>query len=97
EQLRGAARQWQAKGLSRDLLWRGDLVEEARRFKRRYRGELPRQQRQFLDAVLSNATRAVRVRRALLAGAGVVLVLMVAASAVALVVIRGAQQEAEKQ
>jgi hypothetical protein len=55
EQLRGAARQWAANRRNRDLLWRGDLVEEARRFRRRYRGELPSQQGEFLDAVLANA------------------------------------------
>src|SRR6185369_10868123 len=57
EQLRAASRQWQAMGLDSGLLWRGDMVEEARRFKRRYRGELPRLQREFLDAVLSGAVR----------------------------------------
>ncbi|HVE81474.1 MAG TPA: protein kinase [Myxococcales bacterium] len=97
EQLRAAARQWQAKDLDRGLLWGGDMVEEARRFKRRFRGELPALQREFLEAVLANAARAVRLRRSLLATGGAVLVLMVAASAVALVVIRGAQRRAEEQ
>jgi len=97
EQLRGAARQWQAKRRSRDLLWRGDLVEEARRFQRRYRGELPKQQREFLEAVLANATRAARLRRALVVGVGVVLVLGGAASTAGLVVVRRAQKEAERQ
>jgi eukaryotic-like serine/threonine-protein kinase len=97
EQLRTAARQWSAKGRSRDLLWRGDLVEEARRFKRRFRGELPQQQREFLDASLSNATRAVRLRRAAVVGAVVVLVLMVAASTAGLVVVRGAKDDADRQ
>jgi len=97
EQLRTAARQWSSNRKSRDLLWRGDLVEEARRFKRRFRGELPKQQGEFLDASLSNATRAVRLRRAAVVGAVVVLVMMVAASTAGLVVVRGAKDDADRQ
>jgi hypothetical protein len=96
EQLRSAARQWQAKGHDGGLLWRGDMVEEARRFKRRYRGELPKLQGQFLDAVLANAAKAVRFRRMLLGTAVAVLLLMVAASAVAVVLFRGQQRKAEQ-
>ncbi|WP_224372454.1 serine/threonine-protein kinase [Hyalangium versicolor] len=97
EQLRNAARQWQANGRDADLLWRGEVVEEAQRFQRRYRGELPEVQRAFLDAVFSQSVRATRRKRALAIGSIVVLLGLVAASAVALVVIRNAQQEAERQ
>lgn len=97
EQLRQATRPWQAKGRDPGLLWRGELVEEARRFQRRYRGELPAAQRDFLAAVLLQAERAVRRKRALLAGGAAFLSLLVAASAIALVVIRNAQREAERQ
>jgi len=97
EQLRNASRQWQAKGRDSDLLWRGEVVEEAQRFKRRFRGELPQVQQDFLDAVFSQSAKATRRKRAAVVGAGVFLVLLVAASAVALVVIRKSQQEAEKQ
>ena len=54
EQLRNAARQWQAKGRDPGLLWRGEMVDEAARFSRRYRGELGRQQRDFLKAVFDS-------------------------------------------
>jgi serine/threonine protein kinase len=94
EQLRNAARQWKAKGCDGGLLWRGEMVEEARRFQRRYRGELPGLQRDFLEASLAQAARAVRVRRALFAGSTAFLLLLVGASAVALVRIRESQQEA---
>jgi hypothetical protein len=97
EQLRNAARQWQAKGQDSDLLWRGEVVEEAQRFKRRHHGELPHVQQAFLDAVFAQAAKATRRRRALVVGSTVFLVFLVAASAVALVVIRKAQQEAERQ
>jgi hypothetical protein len=97
EQLRQAARQWQAKGRHHDLLWHGELVEEARRFQRRYRGELPATQRDFLAAVFAQAERATRRKRGLMAAGVTFLILLVAASAVALVVIRNAQHEAERQ
>jgi serine/threonine protein kinase len=97
EQLRNAARQWHAKARDSGLLWRGEMVDEARRFQRRFRGELPELQREFLDAVFASAARATRLRRALLAGATTFLFLLVIAAAVALVVISEARQEAERQ
>jgi serine/threonine protein kinase len=97
EELRTAAKQWQAKGYDNGLLWRGEVMEEAKRWYKRYQGELPAVQKKFLDAGLSLAARAVRRRRMLLLGTFVVLLGMVAASAVALVVIRSAQKDAEQQ
>jgi hypothetical protein len=40
DSLRTAARQWAAKGRSSDLLWRGDTADEAKKFRRRYKGPL---------------------------------------------------------
>jgi eukaryotic-like serine/threonine-protein kinase len=97
EQLRNAARQWNAKGRDPGLLWRGEVVEEARRFARRFRGELPSAQRAFLQEVFAQQLRAARRRRALTVGGGVVVAALLAAAAVALVVIRTAQQDAELQ
>jgi serine/threonine protein kinase len=97
EQLRNAARQWHANGQDSDLLWRGEVAEEAQRFDRRHRGELPQVQRAFLDAVFAQAARSTRRKRVLVAASTAFLVMLVAASAVALVVIRKAQQEAVKQ
>ncbi|MBX5482821.1 MAG: protein kinase [Myxococcaceae bacterium] len=97
EQLRNAARQWAGKGRDKDLLWRGEVVEEARRFQRRFRGELPEVQRAFLQAVFAEAARAARRKQALTIGAGVFLVLLLVAATVALVVIRKAQRAAEIQ
>ncbi|MFL5344260.1 MAG: hypothetical protein ACJ8AT_05675 [Hyalangium sp.] len=97
EQLRVAARQWQAKERDSDLLWRGELVEEAQRFQRRYRGELPRMQQDFLAAVFALAARDTRRKRTLAVGAMVFLGLLVAASSVALLIIRESKQEAVRQ
>jgi serine/threonine protein kinase len=94
EQLRAAARQWQAKGYPAGLLWRGEAMEEARRWHRRYRGELPRLQQAYLDAVFGLAAGAARRRRYLVAGAMAALTGLAAAAFVALVLIRNAQKEA---
>jgi serine/threonine protein kinase len=94
EQLRSAARQWQAKGYPAGLLWRGEAMEEAQRWHRRYRGELPELQRAYLEAVFGLERRAARRRRLLVAGVMVLLTALVAASTVALVLIRRAQKEA---
>jgi serine/threonine protein kinase len=96
EQLRNAARQWQAKKRDGGLLWGGEMVEEARRFQRRYPGELSQVQQDFLEAVFAQALRSTHRKRALMVGSIVFLSLLVAASAVALVVIREAKQEAEQ-
>ena len=97
EQLRQAAKNWQAKNFATDLVWRGEAMEEARRFARRYRGELPQLQRAYLDAVFALAARASRRKRRALAAIIGGLSLLVAAAAVALVLIRDAQRQAARQ
>ncbi|MET0406707.1 MAG: protein kinase, partial [Cystobacter sp.] len=97
EQLRHAARQWQVNHRDPNLLWRGELVGEAERFQRRFRGELPRVQRDFLAAVATQARRGRRLRSALVAIGTTVLGLLIIAAAVALVVIRSSQREAQRQ
>lgn len=97
EQLRQAARAWVGKQRPADMLWRGELADEAQRFQRRYKGPLGEQQRDFLDAVVAQIGAAHRRRRTMLIGAVAFLSLLVAASAVALVVIQGARQEAQRQ
>jgi len=97
EQVRGASRQWMSKGEDTDLLWRGELADEAARFLRRHKGELPDSQRRFLDAVVDQEQRAARTRRTAMVGAVVFLSLLVAASVVALIVIQKARGEAQEQ
>lgn len=96
EQLRAAARQWDARSRAQGLLWRGDAMEEARLWRRRYQGELSRLESEYLDAVFGLATRATRRRRAILTGVMVFLVALVVAAAVALVSIRRAEQSARR-
>jgi eukaryotic-like serine/threonine-protein kinase len=96
EQLRTAARQWQANKRDVGLLWGGDMVDELARFQRRYRGEMPEVMRAFADEVFGRRARGAQRRRKLLAAAGALSVLLLAAAAVALVVIRNSQISAEK-
>lgn len=97
EQLRNAARQWQTRGFPPGLLWRGEAMEEARLWHRRYKGELPALQVRYLEAVFSLAGRSARRKRYALIGAIVFLSLLVTAGAVALVVISDAQREATEK
>jgi serine/threonine protein kinase len=97
EQLRTAARQWEARGHSVDLLWRGETLEEARNWRRRYRGMVPSLQEQFLNASFALAARATRIKRAAVVGTMAFLSLLVVAAAVALVAIRKAEREASEQ
>jgi eukaryotic-like serine/threonine-protein kinase len=97
EQLRNAAKQWQAKGFPQGLLWSGEAMEEAKLWRSRYRGELPELQRAFLDAVFSLSVRVTRRKRAAVISAIAFLSLLVIAAGVALVMIRDAQQEATEQ
>jgi hypothetical protein len=97
EQLRAAAKQWDGANQRRDFLWRGEIAEEARKFRRRYRGSLPGLQESFLEAVLAQQARSARRKRAFAVGGVGALLLIVAASLVAVVVIRKAQQEAVVQ
>ena len=82
EQLRVATKQWLAKGKDSGVLWRGEAAEEAMRWRKRHKGTIPDSQRQFLDAVVSEATRASRRNRtiAVLAIAVLAVLFLVAAS-----------------
>jgi serine/threonine protein kinase len=97
EQLRNAAKQWQAKGYAQHLLWRGESMQEAKLWHSRYRGELPDLQRAYLKAVFALSARGARRKRVAIIGAMSFLVLLVVAAGVALVMIRDAQQDATAQ
>jgi len=97
EQIRTATRQWSQKGQAEDLLWRGELAEEALRFQRRFRGNLPATQKQFIDAVIELSARQARRKRGLTIAAIAFLGLLAAAASVALVIIAGARAEAQEQ
>jgi hypothetical protein len=97
EQLRNAAKQWDARGRAGGLLWRGEALEDARTFARRYKAALPARERAFLDAVLAEGTRASRRRRSAVVVGFVLLGAIAAAAAVGMLWIREAKQEADRQ
>jgi serine/threonine protein kinase len=97
DQLRTAARQWQARGRPEDLLWRGEVMLEARHWHRRYRGELPELQASYLASVFALAERSARRTRWLMAGTMAFLALLAAAAVVAMLLIRDAQQASVRQ
>jgi serine/threonine protein kinase len=97
EQLRNAAKQWQIRGYAKDLLWRGEAMQEARHWFSRYRGQLPDLQRAYLNAVFALSVKATRRKRLALIASMAFLSLLVVAAGVALYTIRAAQQEATAQ
>ncbi|MEN9799065.1 MAG: hypothetical protein RL653_2761 [Pseudomonadota bacterium] len=96
EQLRNGARAWQAKGRAKDLLWRGELADEAEKFKKRYHAELGEVNTAFLNAVVNEKYAVERRKRMLTVGGFSILVGLLFAAAIALVQIRSAQQVAQK-
>jgi serine/threonine protein kinase len=97
DQVRSAAKQWDQRGRPVGLLWTGDSLDEIRTFRRRYQAPLPAREEAFLDAAMALGARAARRRRRLLGAALVGLSAMVAAAAIALVLIRGAERAAQDQ
>ena len=97
EQLRAAAKQWEARGKPQGLVWRGEAFEEARQWRARHVDPLPDREQAFLGAVIEAGTRAQRVRRRATLGAIVLLSAIVARGAVAFVQVRHAETSAVEQ
>ncbi|MFT3694577.1 MAG: protein kinase [Kofleriaceae bacterium] len=97
DSLRTAARQWNSKGRSPDLLWRGDTADEAKKFKKRYKGPLSDVERSFLDEIINYELAVQKRRRSAVIAGFVGLGVLVIAAMVALVVIQKSRTEAKKQ
>jgi serine/threonine protein kinase len=97
DQLRNAARQWHAKGRDSGLLWRGEMADEAKKFRKRYKGPLSDAERAFLSAVVTLEVTAQRRRRALVVSGFVGLSALVVAAMIALVIIQKSRSEATQQ
>jgi eukaryotic-like serine/threonine-protein kinase len=95
DQLRVAARQWHQKGQDQGLLWRGESAEEAKKFRKRYKGPLSDIERGFLDAVVRFETQQARRRRAAIIGGFTFLSMIVVAAMVLLVIIQKSRAEAK--
>nr|MBA2544642.1 AAA family ATPase [Deltaproteobacteria bacterium] len=86
DQLRQASRQWHGKDQDSGLLWRGDMADEAKKFRKRYKGSLTDVERGFLDAVVELEISAARKkRRGIIAGFIVLSGIVVAAMIMAVV------------
>jgi hypothetical protein len=96
EQLLAAARQWRATRHDSGLLGSGEMVEELRRFQRRYHGELPDIGKRFTKAVFDHHDRRRRFRRALTVGGTMFLLALLAAATVGLIVISNAHKAAQE-
>jgi serine/threonine protein kinase len=94
-QLAAAAKQWEAKGHAGGLLWRGEAMEEARRWYAQRPRELPPREKAFLDAVFALARRGKRLKRFALTASFVVLGGVAAGASVMMLQIRTAQKEAQ--
>jgi serine/threonine protein kinase len=97
EHLGAAAKLWSANSRDVDLVWRGDMLEDAKRFQKRFRGELSKVEQAFLEEALALEAKAVRQRRRMVAVSMAFLALLVAASFVALAVIASSRLEAQRQ
>ncbi|WP_437570381.1 nSTAND1 domain-containing NTPase [Sorangium sp. So ce542] len=87
DKLRAAARQWASSGGADDLLWRGKLAEEARRFRERSERRLPEREQRYLDAVIGLAGQAQRRKRNLIVGTIASLALLVVGATAGIVTV----------
>ncbi|HSR98656.1 MAG TPA: protein kinase [Kofleriaceae bacterium] len=90
DQLRSAARQWDARGRPKGLLWRGDALAEYRRWRARYPGALTAVEDAFGADSIADATRGRRWRTAALAT-------VLAAMALAMAILIWARDQAAQQ
>jgi WD40 repeat protein/tRNA A-37 threonylcarbamoyl transferase component Bud32 len=74
DQLRAAARQWEARGRSTGLLWRGDAVVDLQRWRARHPIALTSVEEAFAQASMREAARGRRLRRLAVGAAFVALV-----------------------
>jgi hypothetical protein len=93
-QLAGAAKQWDSRGRSVDLLWRGDAADELRRWLAARPRELSPRDRAFADAVVELRGRGARRRRRAVIAGFVGLGAVAAGAVVALLQINAARDEA---
>jgi energy-coupling factor transporter ATP-binding protein EcfA2 len=95
-QLAASARQWDVKRRDPGLLWRGEVIAEARRWNAQRPRNLPPRDRAFLDAGLALDRRGVRIRRALLTLGVIALAVVALGASVAAVWIRASKQQVER-
>lgn len=93
ERLLAAAALWHERRQPEELLWRGDTLDEALRWRRRYRGSPSVAERQFLSRSEARLVQARRMRRRLFFGAAA---LVTGVAVTSLVVARGYREAARE-
>ena len=97
QELRQAARHWDAHGRSQDLVWRGATAQEALGYANRHVLELAAVEAAFLAAVRVQIARGRRRKVIAFASIFTVLGLVIAGGAIAVVRITAAEHEAKAQ
>jgi pyruvate/2-oxoglutarate dehydrogenase complex dihydrolipoamide acyltransferase (E2) component len=95
--LRAAALEWERRDRDAGLLWRDAPAREAQLWYAHYRGTLTRREQDYLEAVFDLSSSAVRVRRRIVAGIMALMALLLVGAGVALLQIRQAQRETDRQ
>ncbi|MBK8253144.1 MAG: WD40 repeat domain-containing protein [Polyangiaceae bacterium] len=67
--LRQAAKEWETRKRPRGLLWRGDALDDLRRFRKRATDRLTAEESAFVEASEADERKGTRLRRGLTAGA----------------------------
>ncbi len=96
-QLAAAAKQWDLKQRPAGMLWRGDAMEEARRWHALRPRALPARDQAFLDAVFALARRHRRARRTALVATFTLLAAIAGGASIAYVRVRAAEQTATSE
>lgn len=94
ERLLGAAMLWEEQRRPRELLWRGDTLDEAIRWRRRYAGPLSQGEQAFLARAEALLRRSRLARRALVVAAAITVVAGAVASGATLRASRAAARQA---
>jgi eukaryotic-like serine/threonine-protein kinase len=92
-----AAKQWDAKGRPRGMLWFGDELVEAKLFAQRFGDDLGSTEAQFVKASVAEVARQTRNRRFAIMGGFGGMAVLVAAAVIALLIVRNAQRDVIEQ
>jgi len=95
-QLSAAAKQWDVKNRPVGLLWRGEAMEEARRWYNARPRTLPAREQAFLDAVFSLAQRGKRARRFFVVGGFIALSAIAGGTFIAFMKVRASNERFEQ-
>lgn len=94
DQLLNASRHWDANHRAPGLLWSGEMVDELKRFQRRYQGKLPLMGEAFVGEIERQAARRKRFKGALAVTGVMTTAALLAAAAIAIIIISRARAEA---